>query len=282
MLIWHRRDARTQGVWGRGERDGRGNGARTVARYSSSRPHAISPGGLLYSAPCRPRLGGFPARRPERQSCGAGDRRRAQSREEINRGSISGTPRATRCCGDSPAGSMSWSRIPDQATWSVGIRVSASGCGVPAPDLVLHHRLWADGPYAACSGHDLTYTAHSGLLNAINPDLPWYPQTVLAVPLGAMMAATGVAAALLERDRTEKGCQIDVSLAESATWLLAGSDGELADSAWGIPASPDRRLYECNDGRFVSVAAAEPRTWAALCGAGRPCGPRPTDAGTGP
>jgi crotonobetainyl-CoA:carnitine CoA-transferase CaiB-like acyl-CoA transferase len=123
-----------------------------------------------------------------------------------------------------------------------------------------------DGPYATRPGHDLTYTAHSGLLAALGPPLPWHPQTTLAVPLGAMMAATGISAALVDRDRTGRGCQIDVSLAEAATWLLSGNDGELADSSWGIPFGPDRRLYECSDGRFITVAAAEPRTWAALCG----------------
>jgi alpha-methylacyl-CoA racemase len=122
-----------------------------------------------------------------------------------------------------------------------------------------------DGPYARRPGHDLTYVAHSGLLTAISPDLPWHPQTVLAVPLGAMMAATGIASALLDRERTGRGCQVDISLAEAATWLLSGSDGELADAPWGIPVSPDRRCYACSDGRFVTVAAAEPRTWSALC-----------------
>jgi alpha-methylacyl-CoA racemase len=136
-----------------------------------------------------------------------------------------------------------------------------------------------DGPYATRPGHDLTYTAHSGLLAAINPELPWHPQTVLAVPLGAMMAATGIASALLERERSGRGCQIDISLAEAATWLLSGTDGELAGSPWGIPVTPDRRLYECGDGRFITVAAAEPRTWAALCeglGLADLAGSRPT------
>jgi alpha-methylacyl-CoA racemase len=122
-----------------------------------------------------------------------------------------------------------------------------------------------DGPYARHLGHDLTYTAHSGLLTAVNPELPWHPQAVLAVPLGAMMAATGIVAALLDRERHGRGGHIDVSLAEAATWLLSGSDAELAGTPWGIPVTPDRRLYECADRRFVTVAAAEPRTWVALC-----------------
>ena len=44
------------------------------------------------------------------------------------------------------------------------------------------------GPYARRAGHDLTYLAHSGLLTGLTPQLPWHPQTMLSVPLGAMMA----------------------------------------------------------------------------------------------
>lgn len=122
-----------------------------------------------------------------------------------------------------------------------------------------------DGPYARWPGHDLTYTAHSGLLGALAPDLPWHPQVVLAIPIGALMAATGIAAALADRERTGRGGQIDVSLAEAATWALSGSDGEFSGHPWGIPVTADRRLYRCSDGRYVTVAAQEPRTWKALC-----------------
>ncbi|HVW41979.1 MAG TPA: CaiB/BaiF CoA-transferase family protein [Amycolatopsis sp.] len=123
-----------------------------------------------------------------------------------------------------------------------------------------------DGPYADRAGHDLSYVAHSGLLGALEPALPWHPRTMLSVPLGAMMAATGILAAVLERGRTGKGAQVDISLAESATWLLSGDAKALTDGpATGVPVSPGRRLYECADGEFISVAAAEPRTWRALC-----------------
>jgi crotonobetainyl-CoA:carnitine CoA-transferase CaiB-like acyl-CoA transferase len=121
------------------------------------------------------------------------------------------------------------------------------------------------GPYATRSGHDLTYTAHSGLLTALSPELPWHPQAMISVPLGAMMAAMGIASALVARDRTGKGCQIDVSLADACTWLLSGDVDELTGTAAHIGVSPGRRLYECGDGRYITVAAAEPRTWEALC-----------------
>ncbi|MFN0144437.1 MAG: CaiB/BaiF CoA transferase family protein [Mycobacterium sp.] len=117
-----------------------------------------------------------------------------------------------------------------------------------------------DGPYAQWPGHDFSYVAHSGLLNAINPNLPWHPNTVLSIPIAASMAATGILAALRERDRTGVGCQLDISLTEAATWVMCGADG----NPWGIPTTPDRRLYECADGRYVATAAAEPKTWNAL------------------
>jgi crotonobetainyl-CoA:carnitine CoA-transferase CaiB-like acyl-CoA transferase len=54
-------------------------------------------------------------------------------------------------------------------------------------------------------------------------------------------------------------------LSESATWFLSCGIRPLSDRPLILPASPDRRLYTCADGRFVAVACAEPRTWHALC-----------------
>jgi alpha-methylacyl-CoA racemase len=90
---------------------------------------------------------------------------------------------------------------------------------------------------------------------------------MLSVPLGAIMAAMGVLGAIIERGKTGKGCQIDVSLAEAAGWLLSGEDGNLTMDPQFIGVAPGRRLYECGDGEFISVAAAEPRTWENLCNA---------------
>ncbi|MCK9904513.1 carnitine dehydratase [Parafrankia colletiae] len=124
-----------------------------------------------------------------------------------------------------------------------------------------------DGPYAQWSGHDLSFAAHSGLLTALNPEQPWHPQLILPIPVGALMASVGILAALRERDRTGTGTQLDISLSESATWLLSSADGIIDRGPRGVPLGPDRRVYECADGTWVAVTAAEPRTWAALCGA---------------
>jgi crotonobetainyl-CoA:carnitine CoA-transferase CaiB-like acyl-CoA transferase len=122
-----------------------------------------------------------------------------------------------------------------------------------------------DGPYARFAGHDLTYTARSGLLAAVNPELPWYPQLVLSLPIAALMATTAITTALYDRERTGAGAHLDISMSESASWLLSGAEGQLTDTAFAIPISASRRLYRCADGRWVSVAADEPRSWAALC-----------------
>lgn len=122
-----------------------------------------------------------------------------------------------------------------------------------------------DGPYATHSGHDLSYVAHSGLLAAVQRELPWYPEAILAIPTSGLMASVAVLAALRDRDRTGQGCQLDISISESATWMLSGSDGEISGVQRDIPIGPDRHLYECADGTWVAVASAEARSWNALC-----------------
>lgn len=150
--------------------------------------------------------------------------------------------------------------------------MAARGFGYPQASESCPSLIWCsisgfgqDGPYAHRAGHDLSYLGHSGLLSAIATELPWHPAAMLSVPLGALMAATAVLAAIVERGKTGKGCQIDISLADVSTWMLSGDSGALTGTSNGIPVSPDRRLYQCADDRFISVAAAEPRTWTALC-----------------
>ena len=124
-----------------------------------------------------------------------------------------------------------------------------------------------NGPYAEHSGHDLSYLAHSGLLGALSAEQPWHPALPLALQAGALSAVIGIQAALLHRSVTGQGSFLDISLSEAATWFLNCGIRSLSDRPLILPATPDRRLYACADGRFVAVACAEPRTWGTLCDA---------------
>jgi crotonobetainyl-CoA:carnitine CoA-transferase CaiB-like acyl-CoA transferase len=121
------------------------------------------------------------------------------------------------------------------------------------------------GPYADHAGHDLSYMAHSGLLGALSAQQPWHPAMSLALQAGALSAVIGIQSALLQRVQSNAGAFIDLSLSESATWLLTCGIRPLSNQPLMMPVTPDRRLYACADGRFVAVACSEPRTWGALC-----------------
>jgi len=87
-----------------------------------------------------------------------------------------------------------------------------------------------------------------------------------------MMAAVGMLAALLERERTGRGRFVDVSMLDGIdSWLSIHLGNHLADPdmlTTARPLSGDLacyRVYRCADGRFVTVGALEPHFWRALC-----------------
>ena len=124
-------------------------------------------------------------------------------------------------------------------------------------------------PYADRPAHDVTFLGYAGLLSMMVGDtVPAAPQFIIAVPLGALMATVGVLVALQDRERTGIGTQIDTSVVDSATWVLGEHITRAAQGnpvGWGDTAS--RRTYRCADGRLITLGAAEPRTWGALCDA---------------
>lgn len=126
----------------------------------------------------------------------------------------------------------------------------------------------SDGPLAGAAGHDITYTGFSGLLDRLveSGAAPPVPQITLALQPGALMGIIGILSAYAQRSVTGHGARIDASLVDAAMWSLAEDVARAATApAPGWPAMASRATYRCADGRYVTVASSEPRTWAALC-----------------
>jgi alpha-methylacyl-CoA racemase len=134
------------------------------------------------------------------------------------------------------------------------------------------------GPRSAEAGHDINYLAVSGVLGALGPpdSDPIPPLNLLAdFGAGALAAAFGIAAALVERTRTGRGQYLDVAMVEGCVSMMA-----FHRAVWRTPAMPERgrgvlggrapwyRTYRCADGRYVAVGALERlfflRLWDAL------------------
>jgi alpha-methylacyl-CoA racemase len=121
------------------------------------------------------------------------------------------------------------------------------------------------GPLSQAAGHDITYLGYAGMLDLLSDGPTSTPGVTIAVPLAASLAAVGILAAVVEAGRTGKGSRFDANMADSAMWAL-GENVALEANApapgWGTMAG--RNVYTCSDGRQVTVASTEPRSWAAL------------------
>jgi crotonobetainyl-CoA:carnitine CoA-transferase CaiB-like acyl-CoA transferase len=134
-----------------------------------------------------------------------------------------------------------------------------------------------DGPLRQRVGHDLNYLGYAGALGMFTPrgdGHPIVPGLQLAdIGGGALPAALGILAALLERARTGKGQVLDIAMTDGALrWLTL-----LAAEQWATGEAPAGgrgllsggyacySVYPTADSRALTVAAVEPRFWANLC-----------------
>jgi crotonobetainyl-CoA:carnitine CoA-transferase CaiB-like acyl-CoA transferase len=126
------------------------------------------------------------------------------------------------------------------------------------------------GPYSDKVGHDLNYLAMSGMLDSLTSpgQAPAVPGVYLAdMAGGGLWAVIGILAAVVHRERTGLGQYIDVSMYDGLVSLLnLHAAGYFLHGANPAPRTrPGYQVYETLDGRYITVAALEPRFWAALC-----------------
>jgi len=133
------------------------------------------------------------------------------------------------------------------------------------------------GPLRDRVGHDLNYLGYAGALPLFAPrggDRPIVPGMQIAdIGAGALPAAIGILAALLERERSGRGQVLDISMTDGVLHWLA----VYAAQQWATGAVPDGgrgplsggyacySVYTTADGRALTVAAVEPHFWANLC-----------------
>jgi alpha-methylacyl-CoA racemase len=121
----------------------------------------------------------------------------------------------------------------------------------------------AAGPHRLDAGHDLNYLGYAGALADTAPALP--PVQVADLGAGAQAAVIEILAALLERTHTGRGSHLVVSMTH-------GSHRFVAHRLHGEPVprlltggAACYRIYETADGRYLTVAALEPKFWRNLC-----------------
>jgi crotonobetainyl-CoA:carnitine CoA-transferase CaiB-like acyl-CoA transferase len=132
------------------------------------------------------------------------------------------------------------------------------------------------GPKSGKAAHDLNYIGLAGLLDMTRdsvdekPQMPGYPIADMA---GGVFAALSVVCALLSRELgASDGEYVDCSLTDP---VLSFSQSVAPSAFVGQDPRPGETpltggypwydVYECADGRYVTIAALEPGFWRGFC-----------------
>ncbi len=132
-----------------------------------------------------------------------------------------------------------------------------------------------DGPLAQAAGHDLNYIALAGMLYPLGePDRPpRSPMNLLGdMGGGGMLLAFGVVCAVLEARQSARGQVVDAAMVDGASLLACMNWGLFAEGRWALERGSNTNdcaahyyaAYACADGKFVSIASAEPQFYALL------------------
>ena len=132
-----------------------------------------------------------------------------------------------------------------------------------------------DGPLAQAAGHDINYISITGALDAIGRkgQPPSIPLALLGdMAGGGMFLVAGVLAGIHEARRSGKGQVVDAAISDGVAVLATAFYGSVASGGWSSErgtnildsGAPFYDVYECQDGKWISIGPIEARFHALL------------------
>lgn len=132
------------------------------------------------------------------------------------------------------------------------------------------------GPLSDAAGHDINYCGYAGVLHQCGardgpPSVPNFQIADLAG--GALSAAMGILAALLDAERSGTGRYVDVSMTDCTLahnvvpFARARSEGDARPRGCDALSGglPCYGVYETSDGGYIALGALEEKFWQAFC-----------------
>jgi alpha-methylacyl-CoA racemase len=131
------------------------------------------------------------------------------------------------------------------------------------------------GPLAARAGHDINYIGLAGALDMVGRPggRPVPPAALLGdMAGGGLLMATGVLAALHERERSGLGQVVDAAIVDGAALFTTLFLGLKEQGLWSggrgenlVDGGSFYDTYETADGGYMAVGPVEPKFFALLC-----------------
>jgi alpha-methylacyl-CoA racemase len=131
------------------------------------------------------------------------------------------------------------------------------------------------GPYASTAGHDINYISLAGALESMGRrgEAPVPPLNLVGdFGGGGMYLAFGMVCAILEARGSGQGQVVDAAMVDGAASLMTFFHGFRAMGIWNDERGTNMLdtgahyydVYECSDGKYVSIGSIEPQFYAEL------------------
>ena len=130
-----------------------------------------------------------------------------------------------------------------------------------------------DGPYAQLPAFDMIFMAIGGLLGLLpgKGRPPVVPGIYISDAGSGLLAAIGILAAVVAREKTGAGQHIDLAMLDGVLSMLSTVSGGLRSSGEPYQAemlglvTPGYNIYETSDGKHLALGIFRPQSWKALC-----------------